>query len=112
MREDYRFPNMLVGMLTRESLKEAFKKKITTQQIMNFLETHSHPICRQSRAVANQKMMLLEQQTNNAAQKKKLMKMKDRENGGIDAAYFEEMKGVNIGNLFGLSKEQGLSSVA
>lgn len=72
MREDYRFPNMLVGMLTRESLKEAFKKKITTQQIMNFLEAHSHPICRQSRAVANQKMMLLEQQTNNAAQKKKL----------------------------------------
>lgn len=26
MREDYRFPNLVVGMLTRESLKEAFKK--------------------------------------------------------------------------------------
>mmetsp|Transcript_36945 Transcript_36945/g.48592 ORF Transcript_36945/g.48592 Transcript_36945/m.48592 type:complete len:102 (-) Transcript_36945:455-760(-) len=46
MREDYRFPNLIVGMLTRESLKEAFKKKITTAQVMNFLEAHSHPVCR------------------------------------------------------------------
>ena len=30
MREDYRFQNLIVGMLTRDSLKEAFKKKITT----------------------------------------------------------------------------------
>jgi transcription initiation factor TFIIH subunit 4 len=29
MREDYRFPNLVVGMLTRDSLNEAFRKKIT-----------------------------------------------------------------------------------
>ena len=42
MREDYRFPNLLVGMLTRESLKEAFKKRITAKQIMGFLQAHAH----------------------------------------------------------------------
>ena len=31
IREDYRFPNLMVGMLTRESLNEAFRKKITAQ---------------------------------------------------------------------------------
>jgi len=31
MREEYRFPNMIVGILTRESLKEAFLKKITAK---------------------------------------------------------------------------------
>ena len=30
MRVDYILPNLFVGMLTRESLKKAFKKKITT----------------------------------------------------------------------------------
>ena len=47
MREDFRFSNLIVGMLTRDSLKEAFKKKITTKQIMKFLETHLHPQCKQ-----------------------------------------------------------------
>jgi transcription initiation factor TFIIH subunit 4 len=42
MREDYRFPNLVVGVLTRESLNDAFKKKITAKQIMNFLESHAH----------------------------------------------------------------------
>ena len=31
MREDYIFKNLVVGMLTRESLKEAFKKRITAK---------------------------------------------------------------------------------
>lgn len=31
MREDYRFPNLVVGMLTRESCNEAFRKKISAQ---------------------------------------------------------------------------------
>lgn len=31
IREDYRFPNLVVGMLTRESLNDAFRKKITAQ---------------------------------------------------------------------------------
>jgi transcription initiation factor TFIIH subunit 4 len=47
MREDYRFPNLLVGRLTRDSLKEAFSKRITAKQIMRFLQTHAHPQTRQ-----------------------------------------------------------------
>lgn len=43
MREDYIFKNLVVGMLTRESLKEAFKKRITAKQIIGFIETHAHP---------------------------------------------------------------------
>lgn len=43
MREDYAFPNLVVGQLTRDSLKDAFKKKITARQIMTFLESHAHP---------------------------------------------------------------------
>jgi transcription initiation factor TFIIH subunit 4 len=29
MREDFKYPNLVVGRLTRDSLKEAFNKKIT-----------------------------------------------------------------------------------
>ena len=43
MREDYRFPNLVVGRLTRNSLKEAFNKRITAKQIMKFLHAHAHP---------------------------------------------------------------------
>ena len=49
MREDYRFPNLVVGVLTRESLNDAFRKKITAQQIMKFLQTHAHPLCKQNK---------------------------------------------------------------
>ena len=39
--------------------------------------------------------------------------MKARDFGSQSTyAYFEEMKTVNISNLFGLSREQGLASVA
>ena len=62
MREDYIFKNLVVGALTRESLKEAFKKRITARQIIGFIETHAHPQCRNSRAFALQKKMLLDQQ--------------------------------------------------
>jgi transcription initiation factor TFIIH subunit 4 len=37
MEERYRFQNLIVGSLTRASLKEAFKKGITAAQIMGFL---------------------------------------------------------------------------
>ena len=37
MKEEYRFSNLIVGMLTRESLNEAFKKHITAKQIMDFI---------------------------------------------------------------------------
>lgn len=42
MKEEYRFSNLLVGILTRESLNEAFKKKITAKQIMDFIQSHAH----------------------------------------------------------------------
>ena len=59
MREDFRFPNLIVGMLTRESLREAFKKKIKTDQIINFLQMHAHPMVKQSSALAAQKNKLI-----------------------------------------------------
>jgi len=37
MKEEFRFPNLVVGKLTRSSLKRAFSKKITAKQIMTFL---------------------------------------------------------------------------
>ncbi|CAF0885095.1 unnamed protein product [Brachionus calyciflorus] len=39
----YRFPNMVVAALTRESVREAFKMGITAQQIVNFLRSNAHP---------------------------------------------------------------------
>ena len=43
MREDYQFPNLVVGMLTRDSVREAFKMKISAKQIMGFIQAHAHP---------------------------------------------------------------------
>ena len=60
MREERVFKNLIVGILTRESLKEAFKKRITAKQIMSFIEAHAHPQCRSSRAFAMQKKLLLD----------------------------------------------------
>ena len=37
------FPNMMHGVLTRNRVEMAFKQKITTRQIINFLESHAHP---------------------------------------------------------------------
>jgi transcription initiation factor TFIIH subunit 4 len=39
----YKFPNMVVGSITRESIREAFKMGITAKQIVNFLCTNAHP---------------------------------------------------------------------
>ena len=41
MRKECRFPNLICGILSRESLKDAFKRKITAKQIMNYLKAHS-----------------------------------------------------------------------
>ena len=60
MREDFIFPNLIVGMLTRDSLQDAFKKKITTRQIMNFLEAHAHPRTREKAALDAQKRLLID----------------------------------------------------
>lgn len=50
----YRFPNMVVASITRESVREAYKIGITSQQIVNFLRGNAHP------QIANRKPMLPE----------------------------------------------------
>eukprot|EP00124_Ichthyophonus_hoferi_P003975 Ihof_evm1s389 gene=Ihof_evmTU1s389 len=39
----YRFPGFVVGIICRESIREALFKGITAEQICNFLKTHAHP---------------------------------------------------------------------
>ena len=38
-----RFPNLVVGQLTRDRVKSALKKGITADQIIAYLEHHAHP---------------------------------------------------------------------
>ncbi|KAJ8717562.1 hypothetical protein PYW07_005492 [Mythimna separata] len=39
----YRFPNLVVGVLTRESVRQALRGGITAEQIIHYLEQHAHP---------------------------------------------------------------------
>jgi len=39
----YRFPNLAVAVITRDSVRQAFKGGITSSQIVRFLRMHSHP---------------------------------------------------------------------
>ncbi|KAL8575673.1 General transcription factor IIH subunit 4 [Nucella lapillus] len=39
----YRFPNMVVANLTRDSVRGALARGITAQQILNYLRSHAHP---------------------------------------------------------------------
>ncbi|KAL4704880.1 hypothetical protein ACJJTC_019458 [Scirpophaga incertulas] len=39
----YRFPDLVVGVLTRESVRQALRGGITAQQIVHYLEQHAHP---------------------------------------------------------------------
>ncbi|KAG7301158.1 hypothetical protein JYU34_014006 [Plutella xylostella] len=39
----YRFPNLVVGVLTRESVRLALRGGITAQQIIHYLDQHAHP---------------------------------------------------------------------
>lgn len=39
----YRFPNLIVGVLTRDSIRQAFRGGITADQIISYLEQHAHP---------------------------------------------------------------------
>lgn len=41
-----RFQNMVIGSITRESAKESFTIGIRATQIIDFLETHAHPLAR------------------------------------------------------------------
>uniref|UniRef100_A0A8C7XQK7 General transcription factor IIH subunit 4 n=1 Tax=Oryzias sinensis TaxID=183150 RepID=A0A8C7XQK7_9TELE len=40
----YRFPNVVVAHLTRESVQQAIANGITAQQIIHFLRTRAHPV--------------------------------------------------------------------
>ncbi|KAK7466318.1 RNA polymerase II transcription factor B 52 kDa subunit [Stygiomarasmius scandens] len=39
----YRFPNLVVGSITRESIKKALNNGISADQIISYLLTHAHP---------------------------------------------------------------------
>lgn len=38
-----RFPNLVVGVLTRDSVRQALRGGITADQIVSYLEQHAHP---------------------------------------------------------------------
>ncbi|XP_072303915.1 general transcription factor IIH subunit 4 [Eucyclogobius newberryi] len=40
----YRFPNLVVAHVTRESVQQAIANGITAQQILHFLKTRAHPV--------------------------------------------------------------------
>ncbi|KAF8813494.1 transcription factor Tfb2 [Phlegmacium glaucopus] len=44
----YRFPNLVVGSVTRESVKEALSSGISADQIISYLVTHAHPQMRKN----------------------------------------------------------------
>ncbi|KAL9714490.1 RNA polymerase II transcription factor B 52 kDa subunit [Leucoagaricus gongylophorus] len=44
----YRFPNLVVGMITRDSVKKALMNGITADQIISYLVTHAHPQMRKN----------------------------------------------------------------
>ncbi|KAL7022966.1 hypothetical protein ACKWTF_012439 [Chironomus riparius] len=39
----YRFPNVTVGVITRDSIRQALRGGITARQIISYLEQHAHP---------------------------------------------------------------------
>ncbi|CAH2002044.1 unnamed protein product [Acanthoscelides obtectus] len=39
----YRFPNLVVGVITRDSVRQALRGGITADQIIGYLKQHSHP---------------------------------------------------------------------
>ena len=41
----FRFPNLVVGIISRESIRQALKSGITAEQIVSFLRQHAHPEC-------------------------------------------------------------------
>ena len=43
VKQDDRLPNLFVGRLNQDQLLDAFRKGITPQQVVRFLEDHAHP---------------------------------------------------------------------
>ncbi|KAF0973481.1 hypothetical protein FDP41_008185 [Naegleria fowleri] len=48
---EYRLPNLIVGLITRATIREALKNGITAHQILQFLRLNAHPIMRQKKPV-------------------------------------------------------------
>ncbi|KAK2737338.1 RNA polymerase II transcription factor B 52 kDa subunit [Onygenales sp. PD_40] len=46
----YRFPNLITGKLTRQSIRRAVEMGITADQIISYLTTHAHPQMRKYHA--------------------------------------------------------------
>jgi transcription initiation factor TFIIH subunit 4 len=46
----YRFPNLVTGKLTRQSIRRAVEMGITADQIISYLSTHAHPQMRKHNA--------------------------------------------------------------
>ncbi|CAG9857801.1 unnamed protein product [Phyllotreta striolata] len=46
----YRFPNLVVGVITRDSVRQALRGGITADQIIGFLKQHVHPRMLESEA--------------------------------------------------------------
>ncbi|KAI5296824.1 RNA polymerase II transcription factor B 52 kDa subunit [Ascosphaera atra] len=46
----YRFPNLVTGKLTRQSIRRAVEMGITADQIISYLTTHAHPQMRRYQA--------------------------------------------------------------
>lgn len=54
----YRFPNLVVGVLTRDSVRQAFRGGITADQIISYLEQHAHPTMHNVEQTINTKSAL------------------------------------------------------
>uniref|UniRef100_A0A1Q3F3U2 General transcription factor IIH subunit 4 n=1 Tax=Culex tarsalis TaxID=7177 RepID=A0A1Q3F3U2_CULTA len=54
----YRFPNLVVGVLTRDSVRQAFRGGITAEQIISYLEQHAHPTMHNVEQTINTKSAL------------------------------------------------------
>jgi len=46
-----RFPNLVVGMVTRDSVKKALANGITADQIISYLTAHAHPLMKKNNPV-------------------------------------------------------------
>ena len=47
----YRFPNLVTGKITRQSVRRAIEMGITADQIISYLSTHAHPQMRKHNSV-------------------------------------------------------------
>jgi transcription initiation factor TFIIH subunit 4 len=54
----YRFPNLVVGVLTRDSVRQALRGGITAEQIISYLEQHAHPAMLNVESAINSKSPL------------------------------------------------------